>query len=95
LSKQYIVKLTIIAISDAVTRTVKIMALPPRFHVPHTVAWSAYLSPSKNPTIAKVIRITSTQTITGTSQSPAAENLLLGETLPATPTRWFIEAEDF
>jgi len=56
---------------------------------------SAYLSPSKNPTIAKVIRMTNTQTITGTNQSPAVENLLFGETLPATPTRWFIGEEDF
>jgi hypothetical protein len=32
------VKLTMIAISDAVTRTVKIIATPPYFHVPRTVA---------------------------------------------------------
>jgi hypothetical protein len=32
------VKLTIIAMSDAVTRTVKIIAMPPRFLVPRTVA---------------------------------------------------------
>ena len=89
-------KVSTIAINDAVTRIVKIIAMPPRFLVRALLPRSAYLSPSKNPTMAKVIRMTSTQTITGTNQSPAAENLLLGEALPAMPPpRWATGEEDF